>query len=85
MTININGTMSDKELQYYKDRALINYSTRTIKTMDITVDGEFVDIKYAFEPVCFERIRRITGYLSNLKNFNNAKACEESERVKHDA
>ena len=32
----------------------------------------------------FERIRRITGYLAGtLNRFNNAKRCEERERVKH--
>lgn len=32
----------------------------------------------------FERIRRITGYLvGTLKRFNNAKAQEERDRVKH--
>ena len=32
----------------------------------------------------FERIRRITGYLAGtLNRFNNAKRCEEKERVKH--
>lgn len=35
------------------------------------------------EGVKFERIRRITGYLSTLKNFNNAKRKEEEDRVKH--
>ena len=33
----------------------------------------------------FERIRRITGYLvGTLDRFNDAKKCEESDRVKHD-
>ena len=33
----------------------------------------------------FERIRRITGYLvGDLNRFNNAKRCEEHDRVKHD-
>lgn len=32
----------------------------------------------------FERIRRITGYLSGtLDRFNNAKKAEEKDRVKH--
>lgn len=32
----------------------------------------------------FERIRRITGYLSgDLNTWNDAKRAEESERVKH--
>lgn len=36
------------------------------------------------EGVKFERIRRITGYLvGSLERFNNAKAAEEKDRVKH--
>lgn len=35
------------------------------------------------EGVKFERIRRITGYLSTLANFNDAKRAEEKDRVKH--
>ena len=32
----------------------------------------------------FERIRRVTGYLSGtVDRFNNAKRAEEKERVKH--
>ena len=32
----------------------------------------------------FERIRRVTGYLSgDVKRFNNAKRQEEKDRVKH--
>jgi len=34
--------------------------------------------------VKFERIRRITGYLSgDVSRFNNGKRAEESDRVKH--
>lgn len=36
------------------------------------------------EGVKFERIRRITGYLvGTIDRFNNAKAAEVKERVKH--
>jgi len=36
------------------------------------------------EGVGFERIRRITGYLSgDVKRFNNGKRAEEKDRVKH--
>ena len=36
------------------------------------------------EGVKFERIRRITGYLvGTLDRFNDAKAAEVKERVKH--
>ncbi len=35
-------------------------------------------------PYKFEKIRRITGYLvGTIDRFNNAKACEEKDRVKH--
>ena len=34
--------------------------------------------------VPFERTRRITGYLvGGLHRFNNAKRCEERDRMKH--
>ena len=36
------------------------------------------------EGVCFERIRRITGYLvGTVDRFNNAKRAEVNYRVKH--
>ena len=40
--------------------------------------------KVVGEGVKFERIRRVTGYLSgDISRFNNAKRAEESDRVKH--
>lgn len=37
------------------------------------------------EGVKFQRIRRITGYLvGTLDRFNDAKASEERDRVRHD-
>ena len=40
--------------------------------------------KLVGEGVGFERIRRVTGYLSgDLKRFNNGKRSEEKDRVKH--
>ena len=36
------------------------------------------------EGICFERIRRITGYLvGTTDKFNDAKRAEERDRVKH--
>ena len=40
--------------------------------------------KLVGEGVGFERIRRVTGYLSgDVSRFNNGKREEEKERVKH--
>lgn len=35
------------------------------------------------EGVKFDRIRRITGYLSSTDNWNNAKQAELKDRVTH--
>ena len=43
-----------------------------------------VDLKYTAHEFPFERIRRITGYLTgDLTTWNNAKKSEEHDRVKH--
>lgn len=58
---------------------------REIKSMEVTLDGEFVDLKYTFKEVMpFQRIRRITGYLvGTTERWNDAKRAEEGDRVKH--
>ena len=33
--------------------------------------------------VKFQRLRRITGYISVLSQFNDGKQAEEKDRVKH--
>ena len=46
-------------------------------------DGK-IDVDYKLQGRDFERIRRITGYLTgDVTSWNNAKRAEESERVKH--
>mgnify|MGYP002512228156 CR=1 FL=1 len=85
MTVNvIGGTISEQEKAAYIERAKELYPDRRISQMDITVDGDFVDISYHYNTVPFQRIRRITGYLvGTLDRFNNAKAAEVRDRVKH--
>ncbi len=42
--------------------------------------------KVVGENVEFDRIRRITGYLvGTVDRFNNAKQCEEKDRISHAA
>ncbi len=46
--------------------------------------GRIIMEKLVGEGIGFERIRRITGYLSgDVKYFNNGKRAEEKDRVKH--
>ena len=85
MTIKVtNGTMSDKEQQAYLELGIKKYKGRKIEAMNITIDGDFVDVEYSFADVPFQRIRRITGYLvGTLDRFNDAKSHEVADRVKH--
>jgi hypothetical protein len=79
----INGEISELEQQEYV-RYLENKFNRNLDSLEITIDGDFVDLQYQFIPVNFERIRRITGYLvGTVDRFNNAKRAEEKDRVKH--
>lgn len=78
------GTMCDAEKKNYIDYARNKYPDKNIETLEITIDGDFVDLKYIFGSVPFTRIRRITGYLvGDLNRFNNAKRKEVEDRVKH--
>lgn len=45
-------------------------------------EGEFVVKSYPKQEI--RRVRRITGYLSDVKNFNDAKKAEMSGRVSHE-
>ncbi len=58
------GQLDEKEISAYVDHVRSTHPRRTIKSLDIKVDGDYVDLSYTFEPVDFERIRRIQGILS---------------------
>ena len=81
MIIETNTT--EQETQDYVNY-LENKYNRKIKSLKVTVDGDFADLEYEFEPTPFERIRRITGYLvGSMESWNDAKTAEEHDRVKH--
>lgn len=76
--------MTEKEQQEYVNHIRKNNPDKVIRKLEIRLDGEFVDLRYEYETVPFERIRRITGYLvGTLDRFNNAKRVEVGDRVKH--
>ena len=65
-------------------RALSIENIAVAKNLDIEFDGEFANVHTHLGRRPFERIRRITGYLvGTLDRFNDAKAAEERDRVKH--
>jgi len=82
--VNVKGG----EISVAEQEAYIEYLCekhgRKLSKLDIELDGEFANLSYKFEDVPFERIRRITGYLvGTMDNWNDAKAAEEKDRVKH--
>ncbi len=79
-----NGAMDEEEIKAYIDYLENKFPNETLKSLTIKIDGDEVDLDYVFNPPKFERIRRITGYLvGTLDRFNDAKAAEERDRVKH--
>ena len=85
MQIEIIGeNIPKQEVDAYADRARKLYSDRIIKKMTIQADGDFVALRYEFDTIPFERVRRITGYLvGSLDRFNNGKRAEVQDRVTH--
>lgn len=83
MSVIITGNADAREAQAYV-KYLENKHHRKLEKLDINLDGDYADLNYEFEHVPFERIRRITGYLvGTMDNWNDAKAAEERDRVKH--
>lgn len=87
MKVNvIGGEMAQEEMNAYVKYLGEKFPNKEIATLDLKIDGDFVDMQYTFSNnVPFERIRRITGYLvGTVDRFNNGKRAEERDRVKHD-
>lgn len=76
--------ISPEEIAAYRELAENKYGER-LKGLEIVFDGEDVLLTFRLaEPVKFERVRRITGYLvGTMDKWNDAKRAEERERVKH--
>ena len=80
----INGSLTPEEEKAYIEWAIEKYGVEPV-SMQIEFDGEYADVHTNLGRRPFERIRRITGYLvGTLDRFNDAKAAEERQRVKHD-
>lgn len=78
-----NFTPSLDELKAYGDFVKARVDNVTSVTVALC-DNDEVEIQWTAHNQPFERIRRITGYLTgDLNSWNNAKQAEEKDRVKH--
>ena len=76
--------VSDDEIRAYIDRGNRQHPNSNVTGLALDVAGDEVGIRYELEPVPFDRIRRITGYLvGTMDRWNDAKTSEEHDRVKH--
>ena len=81
--VGIND-VTENEPQNYVEyvRAQTNDPIKSIKV--VQCDDGMVDVNYELQGEKFERIRRITGYLTgSLDSWNDSKQSEEHDRVKH--
>ncbi len=82
--VTSNEEVSEEIIRKYLNHVKQNNHGRMIQSMSLEFDGEDVGIGYYLAPEHFEKIRRITGYLvGDMTRWNDAKAAEESQRVKH--
>ena len=76
--------VTDEEIRAYIRRGNLQNMNTIVDGLNLVVDGEDIEITYDLAPVPFDRIRRITGYLvGTMDRWNDAKAAEEHDRVKH--
>ena len=79
-----NGPLATEEILRYIEYVQEKNCGQSLKSLDLKVDGDEVELRYVLRPVKFQRIRRITGYLvGTVDRWNDAKRCEEADRVKH--
>lgn len=82
--VEVDGELCDKEIREYLFYLRNKFKLHTLESVHISVEGDYVGLRYKIAPKKFERIRRVTGYLSGtLDTWNNAKKSEERDRVKH--
>lgn len=86
MQIIVNGSLSETEVQALVSQELdkINPELQRIEILELTeVSPTEVDVQVILGGF-IKRVRRITGYLSNIDNFNPAKKAECRDRKIHE-
>ena len=75
-----------EEIHYFvaEEKRQKKNKNKQLGQLELGLDGEEVILK-GTEKSPIRRIRRITGYLSSIDNFNDAKIAECRARVTHGA
>lgn len=65
-----------------EEKRLWENQNKKLAEVKLVVEGDEI-IVHAVERSPIRRVRRITGYLSSIDNFNDAKAAECKDRANH--
>ena len=84
ITVTHDECLSMEEVMQYlaDEQEEWNAKGKELARIELILDSDMVIIK-AVEKSPVKRVRRITGYLSNMENFNDGKKAELAERYKH--
>ena len=75
-----------KEYEYYKNKVKEDNGTLDNVTRIVARSTDKGEVELSYETsngVKFERIRRVTGYLSEVRHWNDGKREELYHRTKH--
>ena len=77
-------TLTNEEIMLFvaEEKRLWESNNKKLGQLELGLDGEEVIVK-GTEKSPIRRVRRITGYLSSIDNFNEAKVAECTDRAKH--
>jgi anaerobic ribonucleoside-triphosphate reductase activating protein len=83
--IHADEHISEAEIKAILTEEEASYAKRgeDLAELSLTLDKNNDIIVKSYKRVPIKRIRRVTGYLSEEHNFNNAKFQELSDRTKH--
>ena len=81
--VESDAGLTTEEINAYINHIKNKHPRREIEYIKVHVDGDYVALEYQLKPISFRRFRRITGYLGEVKRWNNAKQAELKDRVKH--
>ena len=84
ITVTHDECLSMEEVMQYlaDEQEEWNAKGKELARIELILDSDMVIIK-AVEKSPVKRVRRITGYLSNMENFNDAKQDDLSQRYHH--
>ncbi len=87
MKVNvINGELDIHEINEYVKYGTEKYRGRQISSLDITIDGEYVNLKFSFSDNNFQHAYRSADYLvNNMDKLNDAKQAEFYQKLRHKA